>query len=111
MSARIANGFSWNSPGHAQFTEMAENFEKRATELEFQFIASPQVSEARQQLEQSQGQQGPSIMGFEDKVEQSLPRPCCWQVQADIRTHPHPSSREGHHSTAGWSSTLRRTVR
>jgi len=54
---RIANGLSWNSPGHAQFTEMAENFEKRATELEFQFIASPQVSEARQQLEQSQGQQ------------------------------------------------------
>src|SRR6266480_7262712 len=28
-----------------------------------------------------------SIMGFEDEVEQSLPRPCCWQVQADIRTH------------------------
>ena len=30
--------------------------------------------------------QGPSIMGFEDEAEQSLPRPCCWQVQADIRT-------------------------
>jgi hypothetical protein len=26
-------------------------------------------------------------MGFEDEAEQSLPRPCCWQVQADIRTH------------------------
>ena len=33
------------------------------------------------------GTRGPSIMGFEDEVEQSLPRPCCWQVQADIRTH------------------------
>jgi hypothetical protein len=32
---------------------------------------------------------GPSIMGFEDEVEQSLPRPCrnCRQVQADMRTH------------------------
>src|ERR1700739_3066424 len=28
-----------------------------------------------------------SIMGFEDEAEQSLPRPCCWQVQADSRTH------------------------
>ena len=27
------------------------------------------------------------------------------QVQADMRT-PHPSSREGHHSTAEWSSTF-----
>src|SRR5579871_3054078 len=34
--------------------------------------------------------QGPSIMGFEDEVEQSLPRPCRQferQVQADMRTH------------------------
>jgi len=32
---------------------------------------------------------GPSIMGFEDKVERSLGRPCrsCRQVQADMRTH------------------------
>ena len=32
---------------------------------------------------------GPSIMGSEDKVEQSLGRPCrSWrQVQADMRTH------------------------
>src|SRR4029077_6400653 len=35
--------------------------------------------------------QGPSIMGFEDEVEQSLQRPCRQtkrQVQADMRTHP-----------------------
>ena len=28
------------------------------------------------------------------------------QVQADKRNSPHPSSREGHHSTAGWSSAF-----
>ena len=28
------------------------------------------------------------------------------QVQADIANSPHPSSREGHHSTAGWSSSF-----
>ena len=36
------------------------------------------------------GTKGPSIMGFEDEVEQSLPRPCRQferQVQADMRTH------------------------
>jgi hypothetical protein len=34
--------------------------------------------------------QGPSIMGFENEVEQSLPRPCrqtLRRVQADMRTH------------------------
>ena len=33
--------------------------------------------------------QGPSIMGFEDQAEQSLPRPCreIRPTQADIRTH------------------------
>src|SRR3974377_95277 len=33
---------------------------------------------------------GPSTMGFEDEVEQSIPRPCRQferQVQADMRTH------------------------
>ena len=33
------------------------------------------------------GTQGPSIMGFEDVVEQSFGRPCRRQVQADMRTH------------------------
>jgi hypothetical protein len=28
------------------------------------------------------------------------------QVQADIANSPHPSSREGHHSTARWSSSF-----
>src|SRR5674476_1325847 len=28
------------------------------------------------------------------------------QVQADIRTHSHPSSREGHLSTAWWNSSI-----
>src|SRR5205807_1417113 len=28
------------------------------------------------------------------------------QVQADIANSPHPSSREGHHSTAWWSSSF-----
>ncbi len=63
-------------------------------------------------------------MGFEDEVEQSFGRPC---RQCDGRSKqtydllgglavsvtagpsrrtisPHPSSREGHHSTAGWNS-------
>jgi hypothetical protein len=30
---------------------------------------------------------GPSIMGSENEVEQSLGRPCHRQVQADSRTH------------------------
>ena len=53
--------------------------------------------------------QGPSIMGFEDEVEQSIGRPCRSverQVQATIANSPHPSSREGHLSTAGWSSSF-----
>ena len=52
--------------------------------------------------------QGPSIMGFEDEVEQSLGRPCR-QATAGPSGHtnsPHPSSREGHHSTAGWNSSF-----
>jgi hypothetical protein len=31
---RIATGLSWNNPGHLQFMQMAEGFEKSATELE-----------------------------------------------------------------------------
>jgi hypothetical protein len=45
-------------------------------------------------------------MGFENEAEQSLGRPCC-RVTAGPSRHaisPHPSSREGHHSTARWSS-------
>src|SRR5215468_10972130 len=44
-----------------------------------------------------------SIMGFEDKVEQSLARPCR-EMNGRPSGHtnsPHPSSREGHHSTVG----------
>src|SRR5437763_15536583 len=47
-------------------------------------------------------------MGFEDEVEQSFGRPCR-QATAGPSGHansPHPSSREGHHSTAGWSSSF-----
>ena len=52
--------------------------------------------------------QGPSIMGFEDEVEQSLGRPCRQTNGRSKRTtiSPHPSSREGHHSTAWWSSSF-----
>ena len=53
--------------------------------------------------------QGPSIMGFEDEVEQSFASALPSderQVQADIANSPHPSSREGHHSTARWSSSF-----
>src|ERR1700721_1086849 len=44
-------------------------------------------------------------MGFEDEVEQSTERP--YRQTAGPSGHtisPHPSSREGHHSTARWSS-------
>src|SRR5262244_1447934 len=54
------------------------------------------------------GTRGPSIMGFEDEVEQSLARPCC-QSDGGPSGHansPHPSSREGHHSTARWTSSF-----
>ena len=47
-------------------------------------------------------------MGSEDEVEQSIARPCR-QTTAGPSGHansPHPSSREGHHSTARWSSSF-----
>src|SRR5262250_1803862 len=52
------------------------------------------------------GTKGPSIMGFEDEVEQSF-GDLAVNVTAGSSGHtnsPHPSSREGHHSTVGWSS-------
>src|SRR6516162_1551057 len=89
------------------------------------------------------GTRGPSIMGFEDEVEQSIGRPCRQTNGRSKRTceltssivprgtsfhrsvelsgglavrrtvgpsghanSPHPSSREGHHSTARWSSSF-----
>src|SRR3974390_1105415 len=47
---------------------------------------------------------GASIMGSEDEVEQSLGRPCPAAGPGGLTNSPHPSSREGHHSTAWWSS-------
>jgi hypothetical protein len=50
---------------------------------------------------------GPSIMGFEEEAEQSFGRPCCPIRTAGPSRHtnsPHPSSREGHRSTAWWNS-------
>ena len=47
-------------------------------------------------------------MGSEDEVEQSLGRPSV-RLMADPSGHtnsPHPSSREGHLSTAQWSSSI-----
>jgi len=52
----------------------------------------------------SDSAQGPSSMGSEDKVEQSLGRPCPMTGPSGHANSPHPSSREGHHSTAWWSS-------
>jgi hypothetical protein len=52
----------------------------------------------------SDSAQGPSIMGSEDKVEQSLGRPCPMAGPSGHANSPHPSSREGRHSTAWWSS-------
>src|ERR1051326_2608909 len=49
---------------------------------------------------------GPSIMGSEDEVEQSLERPCPAAGPSGLTNSPHPSSREGHHSTAWWSSSF-----
>jgi hypothetical protein len=56
----------------------------------------------------SESAQGPSIMGSEDEAEQSNGRPCR-QTTAGPSGHaisPHPSSREGHRSTARWSSSF-----
>ena len=52
--------------------------------------------------------QGPSMMGSEDKVEQSLPRPYRRRTAGPSghANSPHPSSREGHHSTARWNSSF-----
>ena len=45
-------------------------------------------------------------MGFEDEVEQSLRRPCRQTDGRSKQTYDLTSSREGHHSTAGWSSSF-----
>ena len=55
------------------------------------------------------GTKVPSIMGFEDEAEQSLGStlPSDQRQVSDGHTNsPHPSSREGHHSTAWWSSSV-----
>jgi hypothetical protein len=49
---RIADGLSWNSPGHIEFKEMTESFEKRAMELELRPSASCQLSELAAQRPQ-----------------------------------------------------------
>jgi len=69
------------------------------------FTRSPVRCRCRSQTRASlrNRHQGPSIMGFEDKVEQSLARPCC-EMNGRPSGHtnsPHPSSRERHHSTVG----------
>src|SRR3974390_2022916 len=45
----------------------------------------------------SDSAQGPSSMGSEDKVEQSLGRPCPMTGPSGHANSPHPSSREGRH--------------
>ena len=48
-------------------------------------------------------------MGFENEVEQSVRRPYRYRLTAGSSGHassPHPSSREGHHSTTGWISSV-----
>src|SRR5215813_1176043 len=47
---------------------------------------------------------GPSIMGFEDEVEQSFARPCRRGNGRFKRTYDLTSSIVRHHSTVGWIS-------
>ena len=49
---------------------------------------------------------GPSIIGFEDEGNNLYRGLANGQVQADMRTHLIHRSREGHHSTAWWSSSF-----
>jgi hypothetical protein len=44
---RIATGLSWNNPGHLQFLQMAEGFEKSAAELESHSIVPREVGKPR----------------------------------------------------------------
>jgi len=44
---RIAVGLSWNNPGHLQFLQMAEGFEKSAAELESDSVIPREVGEPR----------------------------------------------------------------
>jgi hypothetical protein len=44
---RIATGLSWNSPGHLQFLQMAEGFEKSAAVLESNSVIPREVGEPR----------------------------------------------------------------
>ena len=46
------------------------------------------------------------IRGRGGTIYQAALSSCERQVQADQTNSPHPSSREGHHSTAGWSSSF-----
>jgi hypothetical protein len=34
ICAKLANGLSWNNPGRRELLQLAEDFERRATELE-----------------------------------------------------------------------------
>src|SRR5262249_5787312 len=54
------------------------------------------------------GTKATSIMGFEDEVERSHGRPYRQMTvgPSGRANSPHPSSREGHHSTAWWSSSF-----
>src|SRR5450432_4181773 len=47
-------------------------------------------------------------MGFEDEAEQSSGRPCRQGTvgPSGHANSPHPSSREGHHSTVEWNSSF-----
>jgi hypothetical protein len=76
----------------------------------FQAIHHPRVDVARRlALLFGLGTKALPSWGFEDEVEQSFGRArrqYDGEVQADKRFSPHPSSREGHHSTAGWSSIV-----
>ncbi len=56
----------------------------------------------------SESHQGPSIMGFEDEVEQSQVRPCRQTNGRSKRTCELTSSivPQGHHSTTRWSSSF-----
>jgi hypothetical protein len=57
---RIAVGLSWNSPGHQQFLEMADGFDKTAAELELHSITPRKIGESRnQETEQLDSQDKP----------------------------------------------------
>ena len=104
---RVLLSMWWGFPRPARADRMSASLIGRLGSSAFRLSTNSSVDVAHGlSLLFGLGTKGPSIMGFEDEVEQSFGRPC---RQCDCRfkrTYELTSSivPRGHHSTVGWSS-------